>query len=320
MSFFAVSQTRYIAVVGTAVLLLLGLSLTLTSRSLNYGYSAPGIQSAIKANNSIPGSTFPQKIWQTGPPAERLDPNLVALMHTWEKLNPEHEYTFLDDDAALAYVSDRFSEYHPELVALYNDLDDVILRADLLRLLCMWADGGVYSDIDTECLVPIDRWLPSPYVETASLVIGIVADLPENPVENRRSEIVQWTFLSKPAAKYTVKLVEEVVSNLRKYAEEKNASIGEIGKIMSVGDVMRITGPIGVTWALYDALRYHLRAPFEWYNVTGLREPKLVDDVLFLPINAFGSNQQHSHSGEVGYGPIFLKHHFSGSWHNNKNG
>lgn len=81
---------------------------------------------------------------------------------------------------------------------------------------------------------------------------------------------------------------------------------------------MTTTGPVAVTWGLYEALRYHLRLPFEWYNVTGLKEPMLVDDVLFLPINAFGSNQPHSHSGDPAYGPIFLTHHFSGSWHEGK--
>lgn len=237
-SLFAVSHTRYVVIVGTAVLLLLGVALTLSSRSLYYGYSEPGVEVDGAQNHTMtPGLAFPRKIWQTGPPRDRLDPNLAALMNTWEALNPGHQYTFLDDDAAMEYVTDRFSEYHPNLVALYTDLDDVILRADLLRLLCMWADGGVYSDIDTECLVPIDNWIPAEYVEATSLVIGIVADLPENPVENRRSEIVQWTFLSKPSAKYTVKLVEHVVANLHNYAEEKNISIGEIGKVMSVGDV-----------------------------------------------------------------------------------
>lgn len=244
MSLLAVSHTRYVVVVGTAVLLLLGIAFTLSSRSLNYGYSDLPADNSFN-RSTIPGLTFPQKIWQTGPPRERLDPGLATLMNTWETLNPAHEYTFLDDDAAMQYVTDRFSEYHPDIVSLYTDLDDVILRADLLRLLCMWADGGVYTDIDTECLVPIDRWIPQEYVEATSLVIGIVADIPDKPEENRRSEIVQWTFLSKPSAKYTVKLVEHVVANLHKYAEEKNISIGEIGKKMSVGDVSFLSSHLG---------------------------------------------------------------------------
>lgn len=243
MSLLAISHTRYVVVVGTAVLLLLGLALTLSSRSLYYGYSDADIIENKQMNRSMLGLTFPQKIWQTGPPRERLDPNLASLMSTWEAMNPAHQYTFLDDDAAMEYVADRFGEYHPDIVALYRDLNDVILRADLLRLLCMWADGGVYSDIDTECLVPIDRWVPNEYVEAASLVIGIVADLPDNPAENRRSELVQWTFLSKPAAKYTVELVEHIIDNINNFAAEKNVSIGEIGRHMNTGDVYYFRNP-----------------------------------------------------------------------------
>jgi len=233
MALLPVFPVRYAIVTLTIILLFLSFA------ALRLDSYLP-LSSILTSSHPTRGPGFPKKIWQTGPPISRLDPKLAPVMATWHAFNPDHEYTFLDDEAALWYVSDRFGASHPDLVVLYTNLNDVILRADLLRLLCMWADGGVYTDIDTECLAPIDRWVPAQYVEATTLVVGIVADIPDNPVENRRSEIVQWTFLAKPAAKYTVRLVETVVENLRTYAQSRNVSVGEIWKIMSVGDVSEL--------------------------------------------------------------------------------
>lgn len=47
-------------------------------------------------------------------------------------------------------------------------------------------------------------------------------------------------------------------------------------------------------------------------DLTKLTGPKLIGDVLVLPINAFGSGQAHSNAGEEGNEEQLLWHHFYG--------
>lgn len=49
-------------------------------------------------------------------------------------------------------------------------------------------------------------------------------------------------------------------------------------------------------------------------EVSGLTEPHQIDDVLILPINAFGSGQAHSGSKEPDKCDPFVVHSFAGSW------
>jgi alpha 1,6-mannosyltransferase len=51
-------------------------------------------------------------------------------------------------------------------------------------------------------------------------------------------------------------------------------------------------------------------------NFTNLAEPKLVGDVLVLPVNAFGSGLPHSRSRpqEPDNDEMLIAHRFSGSW------
>ena len=44
----------------------------------------------------------------------------------------------------------------PEVLAVFDDYPFVVMRADLLRLLVLLSEGGLYSDLDTQC-----PWLSS---------------------------------------------------------------------------------------------------------------------------------------------------------------
>ena len=50
----------------------------------------------------------------------------------------------------------------PEITALYDELPVTVMRTDLFRMLALLADGGIYTDVDTELLKPIARWPINP--------------------------------------------------------------------------------------------------------------------------------------------------------------
>ena len=64
----------------------------------------------------------------------------------------------MTDIAAKNFVVDKFDNV-PGLAETFNKTVDAILRADFLRYLMIFSEGGVYTDIDTECTRPIDKLL-----------------------------------------------------------------------------------------------------------------------------------------------------------------
>jgi mannosyltransferase OCH1-like enzyme len=71
---------------------------------------------------------------------------------SWKKANPDHEYWFWTDDDN----RDMVQEYYPEFLEAYDTMPANINRADFVRGLYMHKYGGVYADLDTWCLRPID--------------------------------------------------------------------------------------------------------------------------------------------------------------------
>lgn len=107
----------------------------------------PTFESATP-NISTPSHQFPRKIWQTsknGPAG--LDSEDRHPIQSWVKINQKHRYEILTAHTAESYVRDTFS-HRQDIVETFTDLQDPILRADLIRYLVLLGDGGVYSDID----------------------------------------------------------------------------------------------------------------------------------------------------------------------------
>lgn len=102
----------------------------------------------VVENVTVPSYQFPKKIWQTsknGPAG--LDPEDRHPIQSWVKLNQKHRFEILTAHTAESYVRDTFA-HRPDIVEMFTELQDPILRADLIRYLVLLGDGGVYSDID----------------------------------------------------------------------------------------------------------------------------------------------------------------------------
>lgn len=101
-----------------------------------------------------------------------LDMNLPRIIHqTWKDafphaalghcldtfvfLNPEWERRFYTDADCLAWLGDRA----PLFLQAYQSCKTGIHRADFFRILVLYFEGGVYADLDFECLRPLDELL-----------------------------------------------------------------------------------------------------------------------------------------------------------------
>lgn len=71
---------------------------------------------------------------------------------SWKAQNPDWDYRLWTDDALDAFVA----EHYPDFIDLFRGYPKPVFRADLGRYLLLHHFGGVYADIDTDCLRPLD--------------------------------------------------------------------------------------------------------------------------------------------------------------------
>ncbi|KAI9332393.1 hypothetical protein BDR26DRAFT_806481, partial [Obelidium mucronatum] len=79
----------------------------------------------------------------------------LAWFSSWTNLNPAHIQLILDDAAGDAFVKSHFAK---SVVDAYQKLPLVVQRADMIRYLMLYEFGGVYADMDTQCLLPVEEW------------------------------------------------------------------------------------------------------------------------------------------------------------------
>ena len=105
---------------------------------------------------------IPKIIHQTWKSAN-IPNQYLAWSSSWKRLHPGYEYRFWTDRDIDALIDDVF----PEWKQIYENYHQRISRIDLARYLILFRYGGVYADLDEECIAPIDSLL-----ENRQFVIG----------------------------------------------------------------------------------------------------------------------------------------------------
>jgi hypothetical protein len=90
---------------------------------------------------------LPYKIFQTWKSTE-LPSNFAYWANTFTTYNPDCEYVLWDDADNRNFIT----EYFPWFLDRYNNFPSEIYRADAVRYFYLYVNGGIYADLDTECL------------------------------------------------------------------------------------------------------------------------------------------------------------------------
>lgn len=216
------------------------------------------------------------------------------------------------DEGATAFVYENF-RHRPSVVQFWSELQQVVLKADLIRYLAMLARGGVYSDIDTSSLQPIDNWIPDELREKKiNAVVGIEYDDTTYKMFVRPISFCQWTLMARPGHALFERAVLRVMSNLEYMARRKRVTLRELE--LNKMEVLEATGPGMFTDVVMEVLRdqvEHIR----WDSFHNRKKPMLFGDVLVLPVRGFAGGQKHSHSKDKAYGEELVHHWFGRSWY-----
>ena len=282
---------------------------------------------AFSSKSSDLGSQeIPKKVWQTWhTSAILLGDEEKERARSWQEKNPHYQYELLTDHGAESYVRRNFAD-NPLIRDTFLNLTDRILRADFMRYLVLAAEGGVYADLDVVCQEPIDTWIPPAFQGKTGAVIGVEND--RLPVQNDADlyydyrkyiwGINNWTFMCKAGHPFMRFVAESVARNLLEMARKQYRTLGTMK--LSYKEVIDSTGPRAFTDALFAYASRVTGKKFTHKDATMLEEPKLIDDILILPIRAMSTAEAERDEVEGAHSkdwPAVVFHWSVGSWKDN---
>eukprot|EP01065_Artemidia_motanka_P038192 TRINITY_DN47044_c0_g1_i1.p1 TRINITY_DN47044_c0_g1~~TRINITY_DN47044_c0_g1_i1.p1 ORF type:complete len:934 (+),score=235.41 TRINITY_DN47044_c0_g1_i1:51-2804(+) len=230
---------------------------------------------------------------------------------SWREQNPHYTYRLWTDPEMDVYMREHF----PHLVDVWA-ASRPIERADIFRYAVLLRDGGVYSDLDVSCLIPVDEWASEyrSFGNPIRLIAGLEV-VTGNRSDwylwwSRRFQMVQWTIAAAPGHPVLARALRRIGQLWR----QKGRSL--FGNRSA--NVMESTGP-GV-WS--DAVSDHLKEqhgavlgekPFDSQSMQDLGAH--VGDALVLPVKGFAGTGDAPKAGcRAAKGGELVRHHFQGSW------
>ena len=103
----------------------------------------------------------------------------TSIHNTWKFYHPDWEYVFLDDKAIEQFMKDKYTWFYENIWTLHYER--IILKADAIRYFFLFDRGGIYSDMDNECLGNFDDLLKS---TNGTVILGQLPDYTEHSIPN----------------------------------------------------------------------------------------------------------------------------------------
>ena len=260
---------------------------------------------------------IPPKIWQLYTFNNSKIDEFAPFFQSWITQNQGYTYTLISHDGADTFARNYYAD-RPEVLQPFLNLRFPILRTDLLRYMILESEGGVYSDLDTGARRPVRDWVPPELISKVHAIVGIEYDQLDNEPYigmKERLQFCQWTIAASRGHPLMSRIVQDVVGALHALAERDQTTISELNP--TDDEVIDVSGPVIWTRAVMQILSEATGTKVDYRNLTGLTEPRLIGDVLVLPIDGFGTGQPHSNSKTDDSGNAYVRHIFKGSWKHN---
>lgn len=222
----------------------------------------------------------PSKIIHQTNKAPTTNPELLGYQNTWTDHNPGWTIKFYDDAQAAEFVKTEAAEYFKA----YMQIKEPVVRADFFRYIVLYKSGGLYSDVDTECLAPLKQ--------TAELTVGMEADFASYSdaiarTYSRQIQVLQWTLMARSAGHPIFKAACDSIK----------------------GFVERGVFQDFKNWYGHDRAVLEFSGPGLWTDMVLSYITRYgMKDVALLPQIRWGSLDQVASEGTE------VLHHFRGSW------
>ncbi|KAG0149294.1 hypothetical protein CROQUDRAFT_89382 [Cronartium quercuum f. sp. fusiforme G11] len=269
------------------------------------------------------------------PGPSRLGEVVIWDPSSWQRTNPDWDYHLSADEEEEGWVRETLGE-NSGLIRAWEALgNEPVMRADLWRYLKLAMVGGVYADMDTRCLKPVERWMEwkggragegkwATAEGEPSVIVGIEADVGDRADWEkwwpRPIQLVQWTFATAPSHPILIDTLRRLVSALdlasptlsRSRIFTAKTAESEADRIMRV---VKATGPAPFTDAVLRYLGVITGGKFGWSSLRNVPPSGLrIGDVLVLPISGFSPGVKQMGSEEINYEGAYVHHGFAGTW------
>ena len=181
--------------------------------------------------------------------------NNNRFISTWRKHNSDHEFQYYSNAA----VEDLVKEHRPDLYALFPNMS-MVERIDVFRYAALDKFGGVWTDVDVQCVQPVSKW-HEPWaddikamgaIQRFDFVIGIEFTDPriaKNPLGHSTSlQLVQWTFASRahsPLLDHVMDNVAHAVMTIPRMNGDEDAVLERTGPKVFTSAVLEFFGKHG---------------------------------------------------------------------------
>ncbi|XP_052799105.1 uncharacterized protein LOC128230701 [Mya arenaria] len=125
----------------------------------------------------------------------------VDNMQSFMQHNPHWTYYFWTNSIARQLIAYK----HPYLLEFFDNATEAVVKADLTRYVAIYEIGGLYADLDTACLRPLD-------IVTKKYSCMLVLAPFENAacMSNRPYQICNGEFFCKPKHPFFKQILQEI--------------------------------------------------------------------------------------------------------------
>ena len=163
-----------------------------------------------------------------------------------KKMMPDWEYVLMTDKDNRKFVKKHF----PDFLKYYDGFPHNIQRADAIRYMWLYVNGGIYMDLDFEVLHPIDSLF------TSDIDVYLVSS------SNIGSYLTNSFMASKPGCKLWLDCIEAMKKPLPFYCAGKHLVV-----MNSTGPIM-LTNVVTKSKIVYGMLPVKLILPCSVCNIT----------------------------------------------------
>ena len=153
---------------------------------------------------------IPKNIFQTWQTKDITD-GFKMLIDSWKNNNPNYEYYLYDDINCREFIYEKFGN---RVGKVYDTIRAGAFKADLWRCCILYEYGGLYADIDTICLNPIDEFLEDN--------IEFMTCIAHTDISEGQNNIFNSIIASVPKHPILLDTINRIVSNVENRYVPKN--------------------------------------------------------------------------------------------------
>jgi len=210
---------------------------------------------------------IPKHIYQTFETWENIPETFKKRIKITRTINKNYEYHFYDNKNCEKYILETYGK---DIFDIYNSIskDYNAARADLFRYLIIYDKGGIYFDIKSYPVKPLDQII----TPTDKLLLSSwFYKYWEQYLHTGYGEFQNWFVIAKPRHTYIKNVIKLIInkilhSNKNQYREKKG--------------VLWLTGPITYTQGMISLLKskeytFKPNSYGKMFSYNGIKTPEL---------------------------------------------